>query len=364
MLHILLTILKVIGIILLVILALILALILIVLFVPLRYRVRVRKEDGPLEGDALFSWLLKLLRVEVRYRDKQGTAEIKVLWFRIKTIRIPEGHADDKKSIGKQTAVSAVSEKQTDRKPDEKPAEQPDQTIVQSEASVPESGDGKADKIRISQDTIRVQEHSPKTTVEKDGSEEPEDKKESKIHIFLGALPEKAVSMTEKVCDLLLKLIDLPFEIYDKADNAIDRTEKKIDAISKKIRPFLSVEAEHMLCKLIGYLKYLIRGWKPRKIEGYLEFGTGEPDMTGKLTGLIYLLLPDRAEHFDLRPDFYEKRFRANLTVSGRIRLYRAAVVLIRLVLDREFWALIRMIRNKPPKRKKERRKRRAAAVS
>ena len=47
MLHILLTILKVIGIILLVILALLIALILIVLFVPVRYRVHVRKKMVP-----------------------------------------------------------------------------------------------------------------------------------------------------------------------------------------------------------------------------------------------------------------------------------------------------------------------------
>ena len=90
MLHILLTILKVIGILVLVILVLLVLLILIVLFVPVRYRVHVRKEGGPLEADGLVSWLLKMLRVTVQYRKKSGLAQIWVLWLRIKSIRIPD----------------------------------------------------------------------------------------------------------------------------------------------------------------------------------------------------------------------------------------------------------------------------------
>ena len=114
-----------------------------------------------------------------------------------------------------------------------------------------------------------------------------------------------------------------------------------------------------MLRKLIGYALYLIRGWKPRRIRGYIEFGTGQPDVTGKLTGLIYLLLPEEADRFDIRPDFYEKRFRTDVTMSGHIRLYRAFVVAVKVLLDREFWELLRMIRHKPPKKKKKRRVRR-----
>ena len=179
----------------------------------------------------------------------------------------------------------------------------------------------------------------------------------SALRKILELLPQKALNVLEKICNLLLRLIDLPFDLYDMADDTIDRVEKKIRAIRYKVEPFLSIEADHMIRKMIGYLLYLIRGWKPRKVEGYLEFGTGQPDLTGKLTGLIYLLLPEGSDRFELRPDFYEKRLLTDVVISGRIRFYRLAVVGFRILIDREFWALLRLIRHKPPKGKKRKRK-------
>ena len=125
MLHILLTILKVIGIILLVILALIIALILIVLFVPVRYRIHVRKEDSPLEAEGIFTWLLKLLRVEVRYRNKKGRADIKVLFFTIKSIRIPagEGHPQEKPHTKDSSADTGPAKIEVPKKPEAEPSE-------------------------------------------------------------------------------------------------------------------------------------------------------------------------------------------------------------------------------------------------
>ena len=339
MLHILLTILKVIGIILLVILALIIALILIVLFVPVRYRIHVRKEDSPLEAKGTFTWLLKLLRVEVRYRNKKGRADIKVLFFTIKSIRIPagEGHPQEKPHTGESSGKKEPAKAAEPERPEEEPVKKP----VSDESKKASS------------------ERQAKPTSEEEGARK-ESRISSVIRSVLSILPDKITKVVEKICDVLLRLLDLPFDIYDKADNAIDRVDKKIRAIQYKAELFLTIEGEHMLRKMIGYVLYLIRGWKPRRIRGYIDFGTGQPDVTGKLTGLIYLLLPDEAEEFDIRPDFYEKRFRTDVLMTGHIRLYRVAVVAVKVLVDREFWELLRMIRHKPPKRKKKRRARKA----
>ena len=335
MLHILLTILKVIGILVLVILALLVLLILIVLFVPVRYRVHVRKEGGPLEADGLVSWLLKMLRVTVQYRKKSGLAQIWVLWLRIKRIRIPD-HSDRENSLQSDDAVKG------------KPSE-----AVQSAGNEPA---GRPDT--VSEPVLKpAPEKEPDPAPGKVPDNREDTESSSGLRKVLEALPHKALNVLEKICNLLLRLIDLPFDLYDMADDTIDRVEKKIRAIRYKAEPFLSIEADHMLRKLIGYLLYLIRGWKPRKVEGYLEFGTGQPDLTGKLTGLIYLLLPEGSDRFELRPDFYDKRLLTDVTISGRIRFYRLAVVGFRILIDREFWALLRLIRHKPPKGKKRKRK-------
>ena len=107
-----------------------------------------------------------------------------------------------------------------------------------------------------------------------------------------------------------------------------------------------------MMQKLMRYLKYLLSGYLPRRAEGFLEFGTGEPDQTGEITGLLYVLLPRGTKHYRIDPDFYEKKLRTDTTLYGHIRLSRAAFVALRLVIDREFWALIRMIRHKDTGRK------------
>ena len=352
MLHILLTILKVIGILVLVILALLVLLILIVLFVPVRYRFHVRKESGPLEADGLVSWLLKMLRVTVRYRQKRGLAQIWVLWLRIKSIRIPD-HGD-------QSDAKPAPESNTGGDTSTAGSAVPDHA---GNAAVPEAASSGEDESAGSTGTASATRQEPVSKERPDHGPDkaPENREDaestSALRKILELLPQKALNVLEKICNLLLRLIDLPFDLYDMADDTIDRVEKKIRAIRYKVEPFLSIEADHMIRKMIGYLLYLIRGWKPRKVEGYLEFGTGQPDLTGKLTGLIYLLLPEGSDRFELQPDFYEKRLLTDVVISGRIRFYRLAVVGFRILIDREFWALLRLIRHKPPKGKKRKRK-------
>ena len=346
MLHILLTILKVIGIIALVILALLAAIVLIVLFAPFRYRLHVRKEDGPLEAEGRVTWLLKLLAVNGQYRRKSGVVHVMALGRTLKTIRVPAGHLPAEKSPAETPPVTEppaearpVKESSAEAKPLAEPSETPPVTEPSETPTEKETAAGR----------------TPESESSAGGAAKEEKSAGSTIRRILEQLPQKVSAAVEKICNVLLRLLDLPLDLYDRADDGIDRIEQKIRAIRKKAAPFLSLEAEHMLRKLIGYLLYLIRAWKPRTIKGYIEFGSGMPDVTGKLAGLIWLLLPEEAEEFDICPDFYEKRLRTDVVVTGKIRLYRAAVVAFRVLLDREFWELLGMIRGKPSKKKKQR---------
>ena len=360
MLHILLTILKVIGIIALVILALLAAIVLIVLFAPFRYRLHMRKEDGPLEAEVKVTWLLKLLAVNGQYRRKSGVVHVTALGRTLKTIRIPAGHVPAEKSPGKEEPAKEPPVKESVETPPvtEPPAEA--RPVKESPAEAkPLAEPSETPPVTEPSETPTGKETAAGRTPESESSAGEAAKEEksagSTIRRILEQLPQKVSAAVEKICNVLLRLLDLPLDLYDRADDGIDRIEQKIRAIRKKAAPFLSLEAEHMLRKLIGYLLYLIRAWKPRTIKGYIEFGSGMPDVTGKLAGLIWLLLPEEAEEFDICPDFYEKRLRTDVVVTGKIRLYRAAVVAFRVLLDREFWELLGMIRGKPSKKKKQR---------
>jgi len=91
----------------------------------------------------------------------------------------------------------------------------------------------------------------------------------------------------------------------------------------------------------------MLRGWKPKKIRGYVAFGLEKPDATGKLCGLLYLLAPDSAGEYRIEPDFTQKLFRTDTTAEGAIRLYRAAVSAVRLLLDPNFRIVLRNIRGR-----------------
>lgn len=346
MLHILLTILKVIGIIVLVILALLLALILIVLFVPLRYLVRFRKEEkGSPEAEGRITWLFGLIRLEVSYRDKKGQAVLRVLRFRIRSMQFPEDAGNDGKADDDTARVKAAADAVSG-------------SGVSGRAQSPD-GDRTVRDTSGGEQLHGTQEPLHSTEEESDSTEEKTSEESSGLSAVLKTLPGRAVEILEKILDFLLRLLHLPSVIPDMIDDRAARVDKKISMVRTKAEPFLSVEAEHMLRKLIRYLRYLIDGWKPRKVKGYLEFGTGQPDLTGKLTGLMYVLLPAGADSFELNPDFYDKKLCADVTVSGRIRMYRLVWVGIRLLVDREFWDLVRLIRHKPPKKKRKRTERR-----
>ena len=72
--HVILTILKILGILLLVILGLLLAIVLSVLFVPVRYQLEGEKPSpgwSEANGKIRVSWLLHLIHLRIQYREKE-----------------------------------------------------------------------------------------------------------------------------------------------------------------------------------------------------------------------------------------------------------------------------------------------------
>lgn len=390
--HVVLTILKIIGIILLVILAVLLLLLLAVLFVPLRYRVHGRMETKKEpEADGTMTWLLHLLRADLTYRDREGVAVIRVCGFRLKTFRFGEkkperGNAPQKAEPSGETAeeVSPAKETLEESVPVTEAAEESAPVADASEESAPvkETPENAMPQIEAAKDDAVKDDGAVKETVAQAKKPEPEpaeeeesgikrlfrrifkkkkeekpsakgagsgkQKKEKQLHGGpVARLMNLAAQFLNKILDLLLQVPGLPAEVYDRIDIIQEKICKKYDLIRKKAEPFLSIEAEHMFWKGIGYLKYLIRGYAPRKITGYLHFGTGSPDLTGWLTGLVYMLLPESGTEYDVDPDFYEAVLETDTEVKGHIRAYRVAWVGLRLLFDKEFRVLFARIRGK-----------------
>ena len=379
MMGVILTILKVIGIILLVILGILLVLLLLLLFVPMRYRLHVRRINEVLEADGRMTWLLSFLRADLTYQEKQGTAVIRVLGFRLKTFEFPrreeapfkdspgesaEGsgkaaestdasdsgivNADAADSIVADAADSAVTDAA-----DSAVADAAD-SIVADAADSAKTGTSESEEETIAKrrklfSKLKRDKGSARSKNAADSGKK--EKKEKTTHPgFIARLMDKIARLLNLALQMLLKLPGLPAELYDKIDEILDKFERKYDSLQRKIDPFLSIEAEHMFEKGIRYLRFLLVGYAPRSISGYIHFGTGYPDLTGKLTGLAYVLLPEAGTEYDVDPDFYESVLETDTFIKGHIRAYRLAWVGIRLLLDREFWILLARIRGRERK--------------
>ena len=114
--HIVLLILKILGILLLVLLGLLLLVLLAVLFVPVRYQLQGMWK-GEKWASVKVSWLLSVISFKGAYEMEKGlTGSLRVLWFKLWTMgdeaaeKIEEAEETAEKTV-KKTAEKAVKEK-------------------------------------------------------------------------------------------------------------------------------------------------------------------------------------------------------------------------------------------------------------
>ena len=298
MLHLILGILKVIGIILLVLLGLVLLAILVLLFVPVRYRLSGKKEAELLEGAAGVSWLLHLVSLTAEYKEKQLAVKLKLFGIPVKPFGIGTGNGKKRK----------------------RPKKNEDNSVT-----IQEFQEQKKKVIQIEEKRKLETQYS--------------DEDDKKTNIQNISIWEKLQDVWEKIIDLVADAQDIP-----------DKLEKSIYGIRKKAEPFLQDETRKLYRRLIERLEYLWKHYRPRKIKGWLHFGTDNPDKTGELTGLIYLLLPMAADQMEIIPDFAEKVLETQISLKGHIRSIHLVKVAILLWWDKEFRITLRRVRGKEEK--------------
>ncbi|MFW5630417.1 DUF2953 domain-containing protein [Acetivibrio ethanolgignens] len=97
-----------------------------------------------------------------------------------------------------------------------------------------------------------------------------------------------------------------------------------------------------ILQKAVAMLKALL----PKKVEGTIWFGSGDPCTTGELTGALAVLYGFYGDKLQLYPDFTQAVFMGELFIVGRIRLFTFLRICITVVLDKDVRRLIKNIKN------------------
>ena len=314
--HILLLVLKIIGIVLLIIIGLILLLALSVLFVPIRYSGRASYDEA-VRCDLRVNWLLHILSFRIGYEEVL-TARFRVFGF----------------TVFKETLFGDEEE----------------YTEPETEAEIKE---GIADTVR---DIGRV----PEKTVEVAGDYAPGPEKESgkdpgqekpAAHVppqadsgqrplrtggrqgFFGRIKQWFLELIKKLRFSFEKFCDKLKEIKDKKEG---------------FQNFINDEANRATFSLLlKQGKRLLKHVLPRKIKGRIAFGFDDPYTTGQVLTYVSPFLGWYHKHLSLEPYFDQSVLEGNVNFKGKIRI--ATVLFLGFVVyrDRNFRKLLKQWRDK-----------------
>lgn len=329
MLQLLLTILKILGIIVLVILGIILAVLLIVLLVPIRYRGDVSFEGKP-RGGVLVSWLLRIVTVRVDYDGSSLKAHVKVLWFRLfeQTVWPSEKAEEVAEDVAETLTEDEFFANVTVTDPiDAAPAEK--QSSVPKEAS--------PERQTLVQNTDSAENPTPaqKETPTETQITKPEEPKKPFLEV-----------LGEKIYTTVTKLIEKAKAVYASLTGKYTAVQEKINMV----RDFLGNEENQKTIRLIWrQIVKIIKHILPTKLRGRVKFGFDDPVTTGQILTYISPFYGVYAKTLTIEPVFDEKIMEGELHLKGRIRLGTLLWNAVRVLFNKNFRTLLKKLlkRNK-----------------
>lgn len=307
MLHILLTILKVIGIIILVLISLVILIIAAILFVPIRYSIDAiydRKVKN-LDFKIKITYLLHLISVKYIYKDDGLSIKI----FGIKTHFFDKETKAMEEKINKETKMfekmsSEIKDNMT---------EMPD--VYEQLKKIDEERD------RLAENVNKTEENIENNNKDNDTEENTEENTEEFIKVEKQNIFSRIYSKIKAI------IIKIKYRFIKFCD-----TIKKICKNVNDLKEFISDDNTK---EAFGFLKketlILLKHIRPRRIKGYVHFGFDDPSYTGNLLGLIYMILRGSPKEFRINPDFENKVFDGEIHAKGRVQCYLLLIIGIRL---------------------------------
>lgn len=342
----LLTLLRIVGILILAVLLLVLLVVLLVLFVPIRYQVWAEsKAENFLYGKVRVHWLLHLISLTAEYRDE--------LTYRLKILGITV--FDEKKVKAGGEKVESVVQPGSENSTGESISSGMESLTVKANPN-------QSDSLGVDTSTVEAKRPSNEEKTEAGGPTESQPTSESsadasepesvpkkslrekiedvwvKVMEFIASIPERIASLLEKWADFQENIGERVDALIDK----IDELNRKKDRLMRQLRDEQNQLAVKAIFRTLGKLLNHIR---PRKLKAKGRLGFDDPAQTGQVFGIIGMLMPLYGEHIQLEAVFDEKIMEGELYLSGRIRIGTLLWLAIRLVARREVRRLIAQVR-------------------
>lgn len=377
----LLTILKVIGLVLLGLLGILLLIVILFLFVPFVYKIRVKYVGKQFEADGEVSFLLRFLRARFAYKEELSYDAKAAFFTLISSEKAGKGKGDNKEEDKSLKATDGEVEDKNLKATDDKAEDASLKTIEAKEGKgVTSTGITELETVEAKTETkVEPETQTPKsTTVEREMDAEADSKQvnnqsesikqeDSKIE------DDTQVDCKQAVCEQVNeeKKADKKQKAKKKKKEKSKKTKKKklsifakIEEIKEKIEAkwtafkedFLSLNnKKEAVLKFINaegtadgifYLltqsKILVKMILPKKIKGWLRFGTGDVYTEGQYLTYLCFVYPLYAGKFDIIPDWEEEVIEVDASFAGKIRMFAMLLIGLKLLFSKKVKALLR----------------------
>lgn len=381
-LHILFTLLKIIGILILVILGILLLAVLTVLFVPVRYEgeVGVKNSVSSIRARGTVTWFFRLIRGRFQYKNGKLHYELRILWKKLgnstvddksvknETVEVENPEKTDLEMLAELEETRDVSEKSvlsdtenvSEDLEEQTDSEQTEERTITENSAQPKDAESISDRNNKETETEKIAESETAKTSESDteSKTQAESVKRSKLvkrTSDTGIEEDRKSTKKEKDSRLAEKKRKPEKKNRkDKKEKSSDKktsekTEKgkqiwkRISGIWKKIKytfrkicdtieqisdrkewaeAFLTNEDhKRAFSKALKSLKKLLISLKPGRLNGRVRYGFEDPYYTGKVLAALSVLYPWYGEAFEICPEFEQTCIVGRASVKGKIRV-------------------------------------------
>ncbi|RRD94854.1 DUF2953 domain-containing protein [Clostridiales bacterium COT073_COT-073] len=341
-------------------LLLLLFLLLLIICVPIRYQADLERKDLFLYGGRV-SWLLKFLQLIYQRTETENIIEIKVGGFCLKREVRPIEKKVKKNKISDpaedlwETDWQTIEEEEFKQKLFAYLSSQREEKVASDQGKPPTFVETAAD------------DKSFRTDVRPDLFEVVETENDSATEVFRQELqpeaaPETVVQKLDKeriqtVGDWLDSHEAKAGDIWDEFETEIDDEDlsetikhqkswrEKIDfgwMIFNEIRNYFR-QNRGVIKHIWSWVFRMIRSILPRRADGWIDFGLSDPSHTGYILAIFYLFYPEKHGKMVIKPDFEKFIINGQVQIKGRIIIIVLLYYIVRILLDRRIFRLIRL---------------------
>lgn len=302
LLHILLTILKILGILLLVVAGLLLLIVLALLFVPVTYKVQGNKSQETWGISGRVSWLFGGISARFWHRGETGW-ELRLLGIPVRKLMRRLRGGKRRKRQEKKTS-SGRKEKGASAQNGPSPS---DESPVQRTPSFSKGSS-------VQKEQPHAQKESPcQETKAAEGTESGEPERGP------GRIAAAVGNLWRRIRSFFVRLVQLPGKIAGRIRKMWLTFRRFCDKI-RRWKEFLTRDTTKAAVKfLLGRGRALLVHILPRKVRGNVTVGFEDPAMTGQLLAAAGVFYPLYKENIQITPVFDRQVLEGDFLIKGRI---------------------------------------------